>query len=89
MKIERCEVWTTRIPLKEPFTIAYDTTTEIDLAILQISTVEGFEGLGVAAPFKAVTGESFDATEAALINGLTDELAGQEMTTPELLQAVM
>lgn len=72
MKIEAIECWRELVPLTRPYTIALTTTAEVELFFIKLIAAGGMLGLGSAAPFALVTGESpADCAEA-----LTEERLG-------------
>lgn len=58
MKITRVEVWPVEMRLSDPYTIAYETVSEVVNVFIRIDTNKGIVGHGCAAPDKAVTGET-------------------------------
>ena len=58
MKITDVKVETIRIPMKKPFRIAFAVQDHSLNVLVKISTDEGLWGIGEAAPFEPVTGES-------------------------------
>lgn len=82
MKIVRIEASVVKVPLIASFTIAFHTTYDADLVLLQIFTDGPHVGLGVAAPFEAVTGESIEACARALGEELPEWLVGREFEHP-------
>lgn len=76
MKILRIETWRELVPLSRPYTIALATTSEVELFFLRIISDTGLCGLGSAAPFAVVTGESAEACAAALDQNQLSELDG-------------
>ena len=89
MKIIRAEASVVKIPLKAPFTIAFHTTYDAELILLQLITDGPHVGIGVAAPFEQVTGESLEACANVLSNDLSDWIAGTELEHPSILCAEM
>ncbi len=57
MKILSAECWVYQMPLREPYTIAYETVTHCRNVFLKISADDGLTGWGCAAPDLVVTGE--------------------------------
>lgn len=66
MTIENVAVHTVHAPLKEPYTIAYETITEVTNHFVVITLEGGLCGIGCAAPAPEVTGESTEASRTAL-----------------------
>ena len=66
MKITDVKVETIRIPMKKPFRIAFAVQDHSLNVLVKISTDEGLWGIGEAAPFEPVTGES---AATALLSG--------------------
>lgn len=58
MKITDIKVETIRIPMKKPFRIAFAVQDHSVNVLVKITTDEGLWGIGEAAPFEPVTGES-------------------------------
>lgn len=84
MKIVRAEVTALSIPLKAPFTIAFHTTTDAELILVKLVSDGPYIGVGVAAPFGAVTGESFDVCKDALETRLPDWIEGRTLEHPDI-----
>ncbi|PCJ64424.1 MAG: dipeptide epimerase [Candidatus Hydrogenedentota bacterium] len=82
MKILRAEVSRVKIPLKAPFTIAFHTTCDAELIVLQLITDGPHVGYGTAAPFEEVTGESLEACHHALAETLPEWIIGREFEHP-------
>ena len=85
MKIIRAEASILEVPIKAPFTIAFHTTYHADLVLLQLFTDGPHVGIGVAAPFEGVTGESLDACAKALTNDIPAWIQGREFDHPSVL----
>ena len=66
MKIVRVEAWPVRLPLAEPYTIAYETVGEAVNVILRLETDRGPSGFGCAAPDLEVTGEDGESVQRVL-----------------------
>ncbi|MGD8412988.1 MAG: dipeptide epimerase, partial [Candidatus Latescibacterota bacterium] len=58
MKITHVEVWPVAMKLAEPYTIAYETVSEVVNILMRMETDKGVTGYGCAAPDEAVTGET-------------------------------
>lgn len=52
---------TVRMPLAEPYTIAYESITEANNVLVQLHIDGGPDGVGCAAPDHAITGETVDS----------------------------
>jgi L-Ala-D/L-Glu epimerase len=58
MKITSVEAWIVDMPLKEPYTIAYETISKTSNVFIKIETNGSITGFGCAAPDLEITGES-------------------------------
>jgi L-Ala-D/L-Glu epimerase len=54
------------LPLLEPFAIATGTQYQVENVVVQVQLADGTTGLGEAAPFPAVSGETQESTLAVL-----------------------
>ena len=79
MKITNVEYWTEHLKLIRPYTIAYETYSEVENHFVRIETETGFFGLGVASPEDYVTGESTFDCKNALDSCLESLLLGQDI----------
>ena len=68
MKINSVEVWPSCFTLSEPYTIAYETVSRVEVIFLRIETSSGITGYGCATPDIAVTGE----TPKSVLHALQD-----------------
>ena len=66
MIISSAVVHTREVPLKEPYTIAYDTFDSVTNHYLVLTTESGLQGVGCSAPAPGVTGESESDARQAL-----------------------
>jgi o-succinylbenzoate synthase len=66
MKITNFEVFPITIPLKTPFIISSGTQNDYFGVLLRLTTEEGLEGWGEAAPSENVTGETMESVKNAL-----------------------
>jgi len=64
--------------LSEPYAIAYQHIDRFDNLLVELHTVGGLVGLGVAAPDLEVTGESVAATEQALRDVVEPSVRGED-----------
>jgi len=78
MKITEVETWRRSITLTHPYTIASRTIDAVHLIFVRIRADNGLQGLGSASPAREVTGESFEASSAALESGALDWLKGSD-----------
>ena len=88
MKITEIELKTIEIRYAAPMTIAFAVDDGSIGALVRIQTDAGIFGLGEAAPFEPVTGESIQTVIAA-INQFRPSLIGMEATDLEGIHAVM
>ena len=58
MRITDIKTWQVKMPLAEPYTIAYETIGSATNVFLRIGTNKGFNGFGCAAPDLQVSGET-------------------------------
>ncbi|MCF6093857.1 dipeptide epimerase [Microaerobacter geothermalis] len=77
MKIKKVDIFGIKIPLKEPFIIAYETYTEIQTIILKMETDDGYIGFGEGTPDQYVTGETWESTLVILKNELAPLIIGE------------
>lgn len=76
--IEQIEVIPARLPLREPFVVAYATQADIPTVFVRVTTRGGLVGWGEATPDPNVTGESFASTAAMLRDDLAPRLIGHD-----------
>jgi len=65
------------MPLREPYTIAYETVSEAVNIILKLTTSTGLTGWGCAAPDQVVTGETAESVLAAADQKIIPLLRGE------------
>jgi len=70
MKIVEAEIRQLALPLKQPFTIAYNVWHNMPTLILRLRTDEGLIGFGECVPDEAVTGETISSAYAMLVDTL-------------------
>ena len=80
MKIKKVEFWTEQIKLTRPYTIAYQTTYDVENIFVKLISDKGSYGIGVASPAKSVTGETFDSCRAALDTHLSALMLNKEVS---------
>jgi L-alanine-DL-glutamate epimerase-like enolase superfamily enzyme len=78
VKITSVEVFSHPLKLSRPYTIAYETITEITNLFVCIHTNSAHRGLGCAAPAAAVTGERVDDTRRVLFDIAVSLLVGED-----------
>lgn len=66
MIVTGAEVYAIKLPLKQPFVVAYGEFHDMPSIVVRIITDEGVEGWGEAVPDPFVTGESFQGAFAVL-----------------------
>lgn len=66
MRITRVESWPVDLPLEQPYSIAYETVSQVTNVFVRLETSSGLNGFGCAAPDAIVTGETPASTLEAL-----------------------
>ena len=66
MKITKIRQWTKALSLREPYTIAYETITNVENVFIIIETDGPLVGYGCAAPDLKVTGDTVESTHQSL-----------------------
>ena len=79
MNIRRISTWTEHFELSRPYTIAFRTVDSVRNGIVRIETEDGSTGLGCAAPEEYVTGETWEACDAALAEPALQWLVGRSV----------
>ena len=88
MKITDVKTEIFQIELTEPFRVAFAEVTHSTSILLKISTEEGYEGYGEAAPFAPVTGETPEGC-LAVLNMFRQGLIGKNPLDIEQIHAMM
>jgi L-alanine-DL-glutamate epimerase-like enolase superfamily enzyme len=78
MKIANIEAWRVKMPLTEPYTIAYETISHTTNVFLRLETNAGITGFGCAAPDLQVTGETPDSVMSAYEEVIEPGLSGSD-----------
>ena len=78
MRILRMEVVHLPLPLREPYSIAYETIDHVDNLLVRLITDGPHVGLGVAAPDVGVTGETLRAARGALEDVVEPRIVGSD-----------
>ena len=87
--IQRIEIFPIRLPLHEPFVIAYATQNDIPTVLVRMTTDDGAVGWGEATPDPNVTGETFHSTIAVLEHDLAPALISHDVRDREGLVRAM
>lgn len=88
MKITDVKMEPFHIELAEPIRVAFAEVSHSTSILIKISTDEGYEGYGEAAPFAPVTGETAEGCMAVL-NMFRQELIGKNPLDIEQIHAMM
>jgi L-alanine-DL-glutamate epimerase-like enolase superfamily enzyme len=83
MIISSVEVIPVRLPLREPFVVAYATYPDTLSVLVRIRTRDGAEGWGEATPDPNVTGETWSGTAETLRRDLATALIGRDSRNRE------
>jgi L-alanine-DL-glutamate epimerase-like enolase superfamily enzyme len=87
MRITAVEAWRVDMRLEEPYTIAYETVSEVTNVFVRIVTNRRVVGHGCAAPDEQLTGETPEGALAALNGHVAQELRGSDpMRRTKLLE---
>jgi L-alanine-DL-glutamate epimerase-like enolase superfamily enzyme len=78
MKITRIEGWIVRMPLKMPYTIAYETVESAVNTFIRIETNQGITGFGCAAPDLQITGETPEGVLESIDEVVSPQLKGAD-----------
>ena len=79
MKIVEVKPYLKKLTLTKPYTIAYDTITDVELVFLEITLENGIIGIGSASPAEAVIGENSQQTFSNLQSGFVQNLIGRDI----------
>lgn len=85
MKITAIEVWPVEMALKEPYTIAYETVTQVTNIFLRMETGLGPMGYGCAAPDEKITGETPDSVLKSLVDIAFPAMKGSDPCRPAMI----
>ncbi len=72
------EVIPVRLPLREPFVVAYASYADVPTVLVRVTTADGAEGWGEATPDPNVTGETYAGTAETLRRDLAPALLGRD-----------
>jgi len=76
--ISSVEIIPVRLPLREPFVIAYGVYPDVPTVLVRITTAGGAVGWGEATPDPNVTGETYAGTSETLRHDLAPALLGRD-----------
>ena len=79
MKIVTVRAYLKKMALKKPYTIAYNTFTDVALAFLEIELANGMIGYGSGSPAEEVVGETTEQTVANLNTSFVANLVGRDI----------
>lgn len=85
MKIKRIEAWPVTMPLKEPYSIAYETIETATNIFLRLETDKGISGFGCAAPDPQITGETADTALEAVRTVVCPKIKGSDALRTAML----
>jgi len=78
MRVTSVEAWEHRCTLVEPYTIAYETVSEVSNIFVAVATDRGPVGFGCAAPDLQVTGETASTVLASITGVVEPTLRGAD-----------
>ncbi len=79
MKIKSVQAWLESLPLSKPYTIAYNTISNVEIVFFEITLENGITGLGSSSPSSDVVGESPADALANLEGGMVQQLVGRDI----------
>jgi L-alanine-DL-glutamate epimerase-like enolase superfamily enzyme len=79
MKIVAVRAYLKKMALKKPYTIAYNTFSDVALAFLEIELANGMIGYGSGSPAEEVVGETTEQTVANLNTSFVSNLVGRDI----------
>lgn len=79
MKIVAVRACLKKMALKKPYTIAYNTFTDVALAFLEIELANGMIGYGSGSPAEEVVGETTEQTVTNLNTSFVANLVGRDI----------
>lgn len=84
-KITQIEAWPVKMPLREPYTIAYETIASATNVFLRLETNKDLIGYGCAAPDLQITGETPESVLQTIENVITPAIKGSDPLRPAML----
>ncbi|MBA3416176.1 MAG: dipeptide epimerase [Chloroflexia bacterium] len=85
LTIASVDVYAVRLPLREPFVIAYGVFPDVPTVIVRLRTADGIEGWGEATPDALVTGETYAGTVETIRHDLAPALPGSDARDRDLI----
>lgn len=79
MKIVAVRAYLQKMALKKPYTIAYNTFSDVSLAFLEIELSNGIIGYGSGSPAEEVVGETTEQTVANLNTDFVANFVGRDI----------
>ncbi len=79
MKIVAVRAYLQKMALKKPYTIAYNTFSDVSLAFLEIELSNGMIGYGSGSPAEEVVGETTEQTVANLNTDFVANFVGRDI----------
>jgi L-alanine-DL-glutamate epimerase-like enolase superfamily enzyme len=79
MKIVAVRAYLKKMTLKKPYTIAYNTFSDVSLAFLEIELANGVVGYGSGSPAEEVVGETTEKTVANLNTDFVAQFVGRDI----------
>jgi L-alanine-DL-glutamate epimerase-like enolase superfamily enzyme len=79
MKIVAVRAYLKKMALKKPYTIAYNTFSDVSLAFLEIELANGMIGYGSGSPAEEVVGETTQQTVANLNSSFVANFVGRDI----------
>ncbi len=79
MKIVAVRAYLQKMALKKPYTIAYNTFSDVSLAFLEIELANGIVGYGSGSPAEEVVGETTEKTVANLNTEFVAQFVGRDI----------
>ena len=79
MKIKKIQAYLQSLPLTKPYSIAYQTISDVDLVFLDIELENGIVGRGSASPAEFVVGENARQTFSNLQSSFVQDLTGRDI----------
>jgi L-Ala-D/L-Glu epimerase len=79
MKIQSVRAWTKNLALQKPYTIAWETITDVENVFFEVVLENGIKGIGAANPAPEVVGETPAQTFLNLQSDMVAGLVGKDI----------